>query len=204
MNHQLAVLAVIKALTAEVNLLESELAQLQSSTVIAATSTYIPPIQTFTPPTMNDENNVGSADAPVATTTISVTFQATSTGDGYVTINNTSDVAVRVTNLDVDGTLAGITDGPVYGEGFVYAPAVKDASGNEHSVLSCTGVGSDGMVQLPGGGTIDPCRRRDANLAKNELQPGETMVLRYTGQPTAVTYQPGSIIELNSGADVQF
>jgi hypothetical protein len=135
--------------------------------------------------------------------TISLTV-ATSGHDVFVTITNDTGVAVRVKNLNVpDGVLAGVTIGGVYGQGIVYAASFTDNLGKSFGVLSCDGLGSLGDAILPGG-KIDPCRRKDANLARNELQPGERMILRYTGTPTSATYQAGSIVEVATGNDVLF
>src|ERR1035437_5488243 len=114
--NQIVLLALIQALTQEVNLLEQELAQLQNP--IAVTSTY-------TPPPLDIVSNIGAGTGRdnqtqtniqttmPATQTISVSFNATGTV-GYVTVANTSNVAVRIKNLDVDGTFNGITIGKDY------------------------------------------------------------------------------------------
>ena len=206
--NQIVLLALIQALTQEVNLLEQELAQLQNP--VAVTSTY-------TPPPLDIAPNIGAGTGTdnqtqiqtniqttmPATQTISVSFNATDTV-GYVTVANTSNVAVRIKSLDVDGIFNGITIGKDYNEGMNYAPSFKDNMGHTFEVLACNGLGSEGLAILPGTGGVDPCLRKDANLARNELQPGETAILQYTGSPTGVTYQATSIVEVATGNDVQF
>jgi len=213
MGNAIVIAALIQALTQEVSLLEQELAQMQASSTVA-TSTYVPPVtismtvqstpvvepvtQTITQNNMPEE--IGTAPAPQS---ISVTFATSSENEGLVTVKNTLGVPVRIVNLNVDGTLAGFTIGEMYGKGYVYPPSFTDTHGETFNVFTCTGLGSLGMANLGSGGIVDPCVRRDAHLPKNELQPGETMILRYTGNPTKVTYQAGSIVDL-SGNDVQF
>ena len=213
--------ALIQALTQEVNLLEQQLAQLQASSTVA-TSTYVAPtVSSDTTPVVepvtqtiisNSMDNVGTAStagtpgtgtAP-APETISVSFATSSESEGLVTVKNTLGVPVRIVNLDVDGTLAGFSIGETYGKGFVYPPSFTDTQGDTFNVFTCTGLGSLGMANMGSSGKIDPCVRRDARVAKNELQPDETMILRYAGNPTKVTYQAGSIVEVATGNDVQF
>jgi hypothetical protein len=213
--NQIVLLALIQALTQEVNLLEQELAQLQNP--IAATSTYIAPALDLAPST-----SIGAGigtEIPVATPVvepvqqtitqpmtqeaISVTFAQSGDSEGLVTVKNTLGVPVRIKSLDVDGSLAGFTISETYGQGLVYQKSFRDATGKEFDVFTCEGLGSQGTANLGSGGMVDPCVRRDAHLAKNELQPNETMILRYTGNPTTVTYQEGSIVDL-SGNDVEF
>jgi hypothetical protein len=212
--NQIVLLALIQALTQEVNLLEQELAQLQNP--IAATSTYIAPVLDLAPspsigagigtqiPTLAPvvEPVTQTITQPMAER-ISVTFAKSGDTEGFVTVKNNSGIVVRIKSLDVDGTLAGFSIGEVYGQGLVYQESFKDTTGKVFEVFTCDGLGSLGTANLGSGGMVDPCVRRDAHLAKNELQPNETMVLRYTGSPTDVTYRQGSIVDL-SGNDVQF
>ncbi len=138
------------------------------------------------------------------TKTISVAFNATDT-DAYVTISNNTGVAVRVKNLNVPGgAIAGITIGKNYGEGFVYPESFTDSLGKTFDVFTCNGLGSLGTAVVPGNANLDPCVRKDAPVAKNELRPGEQMIIRYVGTPSGVTYQAGSIVEVESGNDVSF
>jgi len=205
--NTILILALIQALTQEVQLLEQQLAQLQAETT-AVTSTYVAPALPIsvssTPvvePTIQTTNTTmpverGAVSAPQ---TISVTFATSIESEGLVTITNTLGETVRLKSLDVDGTLAGYS----YTPGLVYQQSFKDVTGKTFDTFTCTGLGSLGLANLGSSGMIDPCMRRDAQLPKNELQPGETMTLRYTGNPTGVTYQPGSITDL-AGNEVQF
>jgi hypothetical protein len=79
----------------------------------------------------------------------------------------------------------------------------ESAQDKTFDVFTCEGLGSLGTANMGSSGIIDPCVRRDARLAKNDLQPGEKMILRYRGNPSTVTYEPGSIVDLQ-GNDVQF
>jgi hypothetical protein len=145
-----------------------------------------------------------AASTPMQPKTISVVF-ALLGDDGFVTITNDTGVAVRVKNLNVPGgAVAGVTIGQKYGEGFVYPESFTDAVGKTFDMFTCNGLRSLGDAVVPGNSNLDPCARRDAQIAKNELQSGETMIVRYTGTPTGVTYQPGSIVEVESGNDVTF
>ena len=212
MGNQIVILALIQALTQEVNLLQQELAQLQaSSTVAMATvgnigapdlSSIVLPSASNTPPVEPVPQTI-TQTMPQEEQTISVTFATSTNSEALVTVKNTLGVAVRIKNLDVDGTLAGFTIGTEYGQGFVYPQSFKDTQGKTFDVFTCEGLGSLGSANMGSSGMIDPCLRRDARLAKNELQPEETMILRYTGNPTEITYQPGSITDLQ-GNDVQF
>lgn len=135
--------------------------------------------------------------------TIPVTFSASSEDEAFVTVENTNSVAIRVITLDVDGTLVGFAIGSKY-TGLIYPPSFTDNKGVTFDVFTCTGLNSLGKANLGPSGIIDPCARRDAQLPKNELQPEETMILRYVGKPTKVTYQEGSIVEVATGNNVLF
>jgi len=185
-------LACLSVLVNEVIALQNELSALQS---VAPTSTVntpsVEPAQTINQTSMaQEETGAGAQES------ISVSFATSSPNEGLVTVKNTLGVPVRIVNLDVDGTLLGFNIGTEYGEGFVYPGSFTDSQGKSFNVFTCSGLGSLGTANLGSSGNIDPCARRDANLAKNELQPGETMILRYTGKPTAVIYQAGSIVDL--------
>jgi hypothetical protein len=143
-------------------------------------------------------DNSGTAWAPQM---VKVTF-STSTVGATVSIDNLDEATVRVTNLDVSsGTLQwiGFDD-----SSFQYSASFTDATGKTFNALSCAGLGSEGKATLPMSAPSDPCKRMDANEAVNEIQSGETMTLRYSGDPSGVTYVPGSIVEVDSGADVPF
>jgi len=175
---------------------------MQSSTAIVAPLTS--DIQTVTPQSITmDESTTTPEAAQAVSPSISVSLASSTEGEALVTVKNTLSVPVRIKNLNVDGTLVGFTIGTEYGRGIIYPPSFKDTQGQEFNVLACNGLGSLGNANLGSSGMVDPCVRRDANLAKNELQPGETMILRYTDNPTTVTYQVGSITDLE-GKDVQF
>jgi len=135
--------------------------------------------------------------SPTMPKTISVSFESSTQ---FVTITNDTGTRVRVVNLDVDGTLEGFG---FSGSQYQYAPSFTDAMEKTFTAFACTGLGSEGMAILPQQGPTDPCRRKDANLARNEIEPGETMTLRYA-DAKKITYQPGSIVEVDTGADVQF
>jgi hypothetical protein len=207
MGNQLVILALIQALSQEVSALELQLSQLQAAEVqmVAPSSTVT---DTSTPAVDPVNQTLGQSSMPdtqEATTTplVAVSFAPSVEGEGLVTVKNNSPITVRIKNLDVDGTLAGFTIGTQYGQGFVYPQSFTDTQGKSFDVFTCNGLDSIGTANLGSSGMVDPCVRRDANVAKNELQPGETMILRYTGNPTKVTYQTGSIVDLN-GDDVQF
>jgi hypothetical protein len=179
----------------------------QTSTVavpeIAATSTLAQAPVTVPGTSTDSVGAAPAAPAPVVPKMISVSFSVVGQ-DSFVTITNNIGAAVRVKNLDVgNGTIQGISIGKKYGEGYVYAPTFTDNDGNSFDRLSCTGLGSLGKASEYGG-PVDPCVRKDSSSAINELQPGEVMILRYTGTPTGVTYQAGSIVEVDSGNDVAF
>lgn len=196
----------IISLIEQVIALENQLMALQnaSSTVQAAPAPEITATSTVGVGAGTGTETVTAPSLPIMESkTISLSV-ATSGDDIFVTITNDTGVAVRVKNLNVpDGVLAGVTIGSVYGQGIVYAASFTDNVGKSFGVLACDGLGSLGEAVLPGG-NIDPCRRKDANLARNEIQPGERMILRYTGTQEGVTYQPGSIVEVATGADVLF
>jgi hypothetical protein len=146
---------------------------------------------------------VQPTSTPVVPKTIQVIFSANS-DEGFVTITNTTGVTVRIKNLDVtSGTLAGISFGKTYGDGYVYSGSFADSLGNTFNRFSCNGLGSLGQA-VQYGGSVDPCARKDGSGAINELQAGEMMILRYTGSPSGVTYQTGSIVEAGNGSDVTF
>jgi hypothetical protein len=208
--NMIVVAALIQMLTQEVNILQQQLAAMQaSSTVAVATTTTMvlatstvqsTPVVAPVKQTITMSEAIGSAVVPQS---ISVTFATSSNNEGLLTIKNTLGIPVRIKSLDVNGSLAGFSIGAVYGEGFVYQESFKDSQGAKFDVFTCTGLDSLGKANLGSSGMVDPCVRRDSYQPKNELQPGETMVLRYTGSPTAVTYQAGSITDL-AGNDIQF
>jgi hypothetical protein len=157
----------------------------------------IPPPVIQTPPAPTDTETGAGLGTSVATPeTISVNF-STSTDAlgnilGFVAINNTTGGAVRVVNLDVPG---GTFDHLTFSDSGTWS------FGNE---FSCTGLGSKGYQSIYGNNHFDPCARMDNGAAINEIAPGETMTLQYGGNPSAVVYQSGSIVDVATGADVQF
>lgn len=176
MTHYLVILALIQSLTQKVEALEAQLAQMQSqSAVVGAVAT---PSSTESTPVVAPVTQTTNMPEQ-ATPTISVSFAASADSEGLVTVKNTLNVPVRIKSLDVDGTLVGFTIGTKYGDGMVYPPSFADTQGTSFDVFTCTGLGSLGQANMGASGMVDPCVRRDANLAKNELQPGETMILRY-------------------------
>lgn len=208
-------LACLSELVNEVIFLQNELNALQAastttavapdstpvaSTTIETSTPAVDPVTQTSTQSMPDELGAATPPAPAA---ISVSFAQSGDSEGLVTVKNTLSIPVRIVDLDVDGTLVGFTIGTMYGKGFTYPPSFTDSQGEIFNVFTCTGLDSLGVANLGTGKIIDPCARRDANLAKNELQPGETMILRYTGDPTKVTYQEGSIVDLD-GNDIQF
>jgi hypothetical protein len=194
----------IISLINEVIALEKQLMALQTSSSTVQSAPDISAASTTAVGAGVGTETVTAPSLPIMESkTISLTV-ATSGPDVLVTITNDTGVAVRVKNLNVpDGVLAGVTIGSEYGQGIIYAASFTDNLGKSFGVLACDGLGSLGEAILPGG-KIDPCRRKDANIARNELQPGERMILRYTGTQESVTYQPGSIVEVATGADVLF
>ena len=196
--------------------LQSELSALQSATAPVAPAPAAPAgtgsaVTTTSAPVATGTSAV-TPSAPIETVmttkTISVTFNATGT-EGYVMITNDTRVAIRVKNLNVpNGNVAGVTIGKKYGEGFVYQESFTDADGKAFNMFACDGLRSLGAATVPGNNNLDPCKRKDAQLAKNELRPGETMVLRYTktgdAAVSAPVYQTGSIVEVETGSDVTF
>jgi hypothetical protein len=172
-------------------------------TVTTSTPPAFPAVATDTGTVSVTETTPAIVSAPAVPKTIQVVFSANS-DEGFVTITNTTGVTVRIKNLNVaSGTLAGITIGKTYGEGFVYSPSFTDSEGNRFDRFDCNGLGSLGMA-VGYGGNVDPCVRKDSNAVINELALGETMVLRYTGSPTGVTYAQRSIVEAGDGSDVMF
>lgn len=207
-----AILQQAQGILVQASSLAAQVAALPTSTTeIAATSTTDAGVATGTGTGTGTETTASPVVAPAVSQstiimpkTISVSFAVVG-DDGFVTITNDTGVAVRVKGLNVPGgTVAGITIGMKYGEGFVYPESFTDATGKTFDFFACNGLGSLGMAVVPGNNNLDPCKRKDEQFAKNELRAGETMIVRYTGTPTGVTYQPGSIVEVDSGNDVTF
>jgi hypothetical protein len=124
MGNPIVILALIQALTQEVNLLQQELVQMQASSTVAMATTTVgnigaPDLSSIVLPEVS-----APAVEPVTQTTtqtmpqeqtISVTFATSTNSEALVTVQNTLGIAVRIKNLDVDGTLAGFTIGTEYG-----------------------------------------------------------------------------------------
>ncbi|HKF48327.1 MAG TPA: hypothetical protein VKB38_13275 [Terracidiphilus sp.] len=186
MGNHLAILALIQALQQEVNLLELQLAQMQSSTVQVA-SLDVAPVMTSTPEVAAVVESQTEAVTPAPVLSVPVSFSASGTL-GYVTIANTLNEAIRVKDVEVNGTFDHLS--------FSDAP-----NWTFQAHFNCTGLGSLGYQAVYGNPRLDVCARHDNGQSVNEVAPGETMTIEYSGSPTGITT---ATIETDSGESVTF
>lgn len=190
--QRVALLQRLLDLQQQVAALEAQLAALQAT--VASSIPPTPQISGTAPAgTTAPDKGPNPIQAPHVTKTISVKV----VDDTHVEILNDTGVAVRVKGLGVKGTLERAKIG-----NFDYA-ASFDANGQTFNLFACNGLGSLGTTSMPGDGGFDPCKRRDGNQPRNELQPGEKMILHVEGG-TDITYQAGTIVEVATGDDVTY
>lgn len=122
------------------------------------------------------------------------TIQVRQVSHDRLEILNNTGVALRVKKIEIPG--AAIKEAKV--GAWTYETKGK------YPMFDCIGLKSLGTYPSYGNPATDPCKRMDSNIPRNELQPGETMTLRFDGTFGGLEYATGRIVEVETGKDVQF
>lgn len=178
------VLAQIQEIRAKLAVLQAELAAIlaeQASSTPAVQPTLAAPDAAATGIGAEGET-VQAIPAPAAKR-ISVTSST-----DRITITNTSDVAVRIKNLSV-------VSGKVY-------QIFRGNMTYQAEEMNCNGPKS----YYPMYNGYDGCLQRTGNTDEpvNELAPGESLQLRVMDGGTDFIYQPGNIVEVATGNNVEY
>ena len=194
---------VIALLEQRVTILEQELAAL---TAQQSAPQITQPDQSSPSVGVGGSDFIDQATTTEDATSTQLQITLATTSDGVV-INNTTGVTLRVQGINFpNGTIqhVALSDAP----NLQYPVMFTDPKGNTDNLFDCRGAGSEGTFPVYGNGKADPCRRgslggAQSPIARNELQPGESMTLTVSGDSTW-QYQAGSIVEADSGSDVIF
>jgi hypothetical protein len=197
-QYQTLLVQLINLLMQQVSALQAQLAELQAS---VQTLSVAPVQPTRTPEMMGTTVALAPEVTSTATSTPEVpkTITIRQSGENQVQIVNDTGVAVRIKNL----SLKGVAVGNVKMGTWSYPVVVKNGDAS-YPVFDCNGLGSLGTYGSYGNPNTDPCQRKDSNIPRNELQPGETMTLQLQGTFAGLDYATGSIVEVETGKDVQF
>jgi hypothetical protein len=196
-QYQTLLVQLINLLMQQVSALQAQLTELQASVQTLSTPVQPP----STPPALTTGTTVAPAPTNTATSTPEVpkTVTVKQIDITHLQIVNDTGVAVRIKNIAASSTLA---DMNISGSSIWYPRSFKGMDAT-YNIFDCSGLGSLGTYPSYGNANTDPCVRRDENLPRNELQPGETMTLRFY-DPVDITNVTGTIVEVGTGKDVQF
>lgn len=118
--------------------------------------------------------------------------------DSDVQIENTSPVPVRISRVGLDeGEVKSLSFGSV-----TYQAVFSVAGPASYRLFDCAGLGSLGVFPAPGAAKFDPCARPNERFPKNELKPGERVVIHTTGR--ALVKDATTIVESLTGKPVEF